>query len=42
MVMRFLTADYFLNRPGVHDHMLIIADCSNLDHLLSDGTDKNY
>ncbi|MBB1199164.1 peptidase [Enterobacteriaceae bacterium 89] len=29
----FLTEDYFLNRPGTHDHMLIIANCRNLDHL---------
>ncbi|PSN09015.1 peptidase [Siccibacter turicensis] len=28
------TDDYFLNRSDIHDHMLMIAKCSNLDHLL--------
>ncbi|HAZ77837.1 MAG TPA: peptidase [Escherichia sp.] len=30
-----LTDDYFLNRPRTRDHMLMIAKCRNLDHLLS-------
>ncbi|POP40852.1 peptidase [Superficieibacter electus] len=38
----FLTDDYLLNRPGAHDHMLMIANCSNLDHLLSAGSQDNY
>ncbi|EHM51812.1 hypothetical protein HMPREF0880_00231 [Yokenella regensburgei ATCC 43003] len=38
----FLTEDYFLNRPGAHDHMLMIANCSNLDHLFSPDSHKNY
>ncbi len=30
----FLADDYFLNRPGAQDHMLMIANISKLDHLL--------
>ncbi|PLL99295.1 peptidase, partial [Klebsiella michiganensis] len=29
-----MAADYFLNRPGAHDHMLMIANISRPDHLL--------
>ncbi|ALQ48953.1 peptidase [Raoultella planticola] len=38
----FLAEDYFLNRPGAHDHMLMIANVSNLDHLLCREGYKNY
>ncbi|CDQ17410.1 Proline-specific peptidase [Klebsiella variicola] len=38
----FLADDYFLNRPGAQDHMLMIANISKLDHLLHRGCEKIY
>ncbi|MBW5984200.1 peptidase [Klebsiella michiganensis] len=38
----FLAADYFLNRPGTHDHMLMIANISRPDHLLCSESYENY
>ncbi|RAU49227.1 peptidase [Pseudocitrobacter sp. RIT415] len=38
----FLADDYVLNRPGARDHMLMIANYSNLDHLLRGDSHKIY
>lgn len=37
-----MTDIYVLNRSGAHDHMLIIAKSSNLDHLFPAAPDDNY
>ncbi|AVY96618.1 peptidase [Lelliottia sp. F153] len=37
-----LTDDYSLNQPDTRDHMLMIANCRNLDHLLSPSSHDNY
>ncbi|CCJ86322.1 hypothetical protein BN133_2699 [Cronobacter dublinensis 582] len=37
-----MTDIYVLNRSGAHDHMLMIAKCRNLDHLLPATHDDNY
>ncbi|OOV72045.1 peptidase [Enterobacter kobei] len=38
----FLTDDYSLNQPDARDHMLMIANCRKLDHLLSSRFHDNY
>jgi hypothetical protein len=38
----FLADDYAFNRPGARDDMLMIANYSNLDHLIPGEFHKIY